>query len=165
MMQVVRYQTHGYTQFLFQLYTFRYLDHITKSVSAKMGIQAGVSAIFINAPADVINAIDPPDLKLSSTLSGDFDYIHLFANDQAVLHEKFSKLKDHLKATGSLWVSWPKAGKLGTDLNLPIVIKIGYDYGLVESKCLSVNDTWSALKFTHPKKGKIYNNSYGKLKK
>jgi hypothetical protein len=34
---------------------------------------------------------------------------------------------------------------------------------LVESKTISVNDTWSAIKFTHPKKGKVYKNSYGKL--
>jgi hypothetical protein len=62
-----------------------------------------------------------------------------------------------------LWVSWPKGAKLGTDLNIKIVIKLGYEFGLVESTCLSVNNTWSGLKFTHPKKGKIYKNSYGKL--
>jgi hypothetical protein len=63
-----------------------------------------------------------------------------------------------------LWVSWPKGGKLGTDLNIKIVIKLGYDFGLVESTCLSINETWSGLKFTPPKKGKVYNNSYGQLK-
>ena len=63
-----------------------------------------------------------------------------------------------------LWVSWPKGGKLESDLNIKIVIKLGYDFGLVESTALSVNSTWSGLKFTHPKKGKVYNNSYGKLK-
>jgi len=62
-----------------------------------------------------------------------------------------------------LWVSWPKARKLGTDLSLPTVIKLGYSNGLVESTCLSVDDTWSALKFTHPKKGKNYHNSHGAL--
>lgn len=76
----------------------------------------------------------------------------------------FPKLKSHLKQTGMLWVSWPKSGQEGTDLNLTTVIKLGYDYGLVESKALSVDAIWSALKFTHPKKGKAYNNSYGKLK-
>ena len=63
-----------------------------------------------------------------------------------------------------LWVSWPKDGKLGTDLNIKTVIKLGYDYGLVESTCLRIDAIWSGLKFTHPKKGKVYHNSYGKLK-
>ena len=31
-----------------------------------------------------------------------------------------------------LWISWPKGGRLGTDLNLKIVIPIGYDLGMVE---------------------------------
>jgi hypothetical protein len=63
-----------------------------------------------------------------------------------------------------LWVSWPKSGQEQTDLKLTNVIRLGYDYGLVESKSISLDKLWSALKFTHPKKGKIYNNSYGKLK-
>jgi hypothetical protein len=28
---------------------------------------------------------------------------------------------------------------------------------------LSINETWSGLKFTHPKEGKVYNNRFGKL--
>lgn len=135
-----------------------------KSVSAKMGIKPSMRAIFINAPTDAIRAIDPPNLELETNLIGDFDYIHFFANSQTEFQEKFPKLKGYLKQTGMLWVSWPKSGKKGTDLTLTTVIKIGYDYGLVESKCLSINTVWSALKFTHPKKGKIYNNSYGRLK-
>ena len=34
---------------------------------------------------------------------------------------------------------------------------------MVESTSLRVDDTWSALKFTHPKPGKTYRNSYGTL--
>ena len=50
-----------------------------------------------------------------------------------------------------------------TDLVLPEVIRIGYRHGLVESKTLSVDATWSAIKFTHPVAGKVYKNSYGQL--
>ena len=104
-----------------------------------------------------------PALVESPDLDGEFDYLHLFTTSQASLEEAFPTLKRHVKATGMLWVSWPKAGKLGTDLSLPIVVKIGYPNRLVESTCLSVDDTWSALKFTHPKKGKNYHNSRGAL--
>ncbi len=120
--------------------------------------------IFVDAPADAVTAMDLPDLELEAILKGEFDYIHLFVKNQATFHKKFPTLKEYLKNTGMMWVSWPKARQLGTDLTLPIVIKIGYDYGLVESKCLSINATWSALKFTYPKEGKTYANSYGKLK-
>lgn len=76
----------------------------------------------------------------------------------------FPRLKAHLRATGMLWVSWPKGGQLGTDLTLSEVIRIGYEHGLVESTTLSVDNTWSAIKFTHPKPGKEYRNSFGVLK-
>lgn len=135
-----------------------------KPVSAKMGVKPGIRAILINAPTEAIRAIELPALELEPTLQGDFDYIHLFTTTQAELYEQLPTLKNTLKQTGALWISWPKGGQRGTDLTLPKVIEIGYEHGLVESKSLSVNGTWSALKFTHPKEGKIYNNSYGDLK-
>lgn len=137
---------------------------MAKTVAQKMGIKEGARAIFIHAPVEAIAAIDLPSLDVASELSGDFDYIHLFAKSQAEFKENFPKLKTHLKPTGSLWVSWPKNGQLETDLSLTTIINMGYDYGLVESTALSVDPTWSALKFTHPKKGKVYHNSYGQLK-
>ncbi|HIX00988.1 MAG TPA: hypothetical protein H9871_12695 [Candidatus Nesterenkonia stercoripullorum] len=41
--------------------------------------------------------------------------------------------------------------------------RIGYRHGLVESKTLAVDATWSAIKFTHPRPGQHYNNSFGTL--
>jgi hypothetical protein len=137
---------------------------MAKSVAAKMGIKEGTRAIFIHASAYEIKSIDPPTLVRASSLRGGFDYIHFFATSQAELDKKFPSLKAHLKPTGMLWISWPKGKQQGTDLTLTIVIKIGYEHGLVESKTLSINSTWSGIKFTHPKKG-VYNNSYGKLTK
>ena len=88
---------------------------------------------------------------------------NLFTTSEICVEGSFPKLKGHLTAAGMLWVSWPKAKELGTDLSLPTVIRIGYSHGMVESTCLSVDDTWSALKFTHPRPGKTYNNSHGTL--
>lgn len=136
---------------------------MTGSVSKKMGIQEGARAFLVNAPAEVLEAIELPSLELAKRLSGNFDYIHFFVKTQEEFNDRFPRLKKHLKPTGMLWVSWPKNRKLGTDLTLTKVINLGYRYGLVESKTISVNATWSAIKFTHPKKGKVYHNSYGKL--
>jgi hypothetical protein len=132
-------------------------------MSRKLGLKEGARAIFVGAAEAAREAIDPPQLDLASDLTGEFDYIHIFTRTQAELDETFPELKAHLKPTGMLWVSWPKSRKLETDLGLPRVISIGYSHGLVESKCVSVDATWSALKFTHPKQGKSYSNSYGQL--
>jgi hypothetical protein len=137
---------------------------MTVSKSKKLGIREGVRAIFVSAPPEAVEAMDLPLLDLARRLNGTFDYIHFFVKSQKEFDNKFSRLKAHLKPTGMLWVSWPKNKKLGTDLTLPRVIDLGYKHGLVESKTISIDETWSAIKFTHPRKGKVYKNSYGRLK-
>ena len=136
-----------------------------RDVSQKMGIRERMRAFFVNAPQSTLDAINLPTLIIASQLRGQFDYIHVFTITQAEMADIFPKLKRHLKPTGMLWVSWLKNKKLNTNLVLPKVINIGYSYGLVESICLSVDATWSGLKFTHPKKGKDYHNSFGQLPK
>lgn len=133
------------------------------TVSKKMGLEEGSRAIIINAPEAEQEAINPPSLDVAPELTGEFDFIHIFTSTHAELDDVFPSLKAHLKPTGMLWISWPKGKKLGTELALQEVIKTGYKHGLVESKCVSVDATWSALKFTHPKRGKVYNNRYGQL--
>lgn len=136
---------------------------MTRTVAQKMGLKENSRAYFSNADMEAVGNIQLPALDILPTLEDEFDYIHLFVKTQAEFIAHFPALKLHLKPKGMLWVSWPKGGKLGTDLNLRSVIKLGYDFGLVESTCLRIDDTWSGLKFTHPKKGKVYHNSYGKL--
>ncbi len=129
-----------------------------------MGIKEDSRVYLEGAPEDAIEAIEMPAVRKVKALSGMFDHMHLFVVTEQQFRKRFPKLKAHLAGTGMLWISWPKAKQQDTDLNIKNVIKNGYDFGLVESTALSINDTWSALKFTHPKKGKVYNNSYGKLK-
>lgn len=134
-----------------------------RTVAQKMGIKSGIRAHIVAAPSSIGRAMELPPLAISTALDGQFEYLHLFTTTEADMDARFPVLKGHLASSGSLWVSWPKARKLGTDLTLPTVIRIGYSHGLVESTCLSVDDTWSALRFTHPKPGKTYHNSHGVL--
>ena len=136
---------------------------MARSVAQKMGIREGARAYFVDAPATALEAIDLPALTVVEALEGAFDYIHFFSVSQAEMNEIFPQLKSHLKSSGTLWLSWPKGRRLGTDLSLPKVIEIGYSHGLVESTCLRIDETWAGLKFTHPKKGKVYRNRYGTL--
>ena len=134
-----------------------------KTIFGKMGLKPGMRAYFCRAPEDALSAIDPSNLSVARTASGQFDYIHLFVKSADELDTEFPRLKKHLAQGGRLFVSWPKSRQLGSDLTLPEIIQIGYSHGLVESTALSVNSVWSALKFTWPKPGKLYQNSYGKL--
>ena len=66
---------------------------MAKLVSEKMGLKEGARAIFVDVPGAAIKSIDPPNLYLTSRLSGNFDYIHYFVVRQAALKKKFPKLK------------------------------------------------------------------------
>lgn len=136
---------------------------MTRTIAEKMFVKPGSTAYLRNAPDDLLDHIGAIDVNTSGTLSDTFDYLHLFAKTQEELANQFSELKPHVAEGGALWISWPKGGKLGSDLNLHEVIRIGYERGLVESTCLSIDDTWSALRFTHPKPGKVYNNGHAEL--
>jgi hypothetical protein len=136
---------------------------MTGTISKKLGLKEGARTFFVNAPPEAVKAINPARLNMAEKLIGRFDYIHFFTKSQEEFNKMFPRLKTHLKPTGMLWVSWAKNRKLGTDLTLTKVIELGYDHGLVESKTISIDDTWSAIKFTHPKEGKEYQNSYGRL--
>lgn len=116
-----------------------------KTVAQKKGIKENSRALFINAPNDALEGMNLPKMDIGKSLIGEFDYIHLFVKNQSDYKDQFPDLKFHLKLSGMLWVSWPKGGGLDTDLTLPKVINIGYGFGLVESTCLSINSTWSAL--------------------
>jgi len=128
----------------------------------KIGVKHGMRSFLRDAPSEALKVLD---FHGEARLTGSFDYIHLFVKDREHLDATFPKLKGHLKTTGMLWISWPKGRGLGTDLTLRNVIEIGYNHGMVESKTISIDSTWSAIKFTFPEEEKQYHNSYGQLKK
>lgn len=135
-----------------------------KQIYKKMGISDNSKVLIINAPSETIKELNlPVKPAFNKSESRVFDHIILFIKNKNQLDNEFPKYKKLITETGKLWVAWPKGRQLGTDLNRNEVIKIGYNHGLVESMNLSIDNTWTALKFTHPKPDKVYNNSYGKL--
>jgi hypothetical protein len=136
----------------------------TKPLHVKMGAERGTRAFVRNAPASVRRALLPAGLKISPRLSGRFAFIASFVTKTGALPRTFRSLKAHLLPHGKLWVAWPKHDRPDPNLGLAEVIRIGYAHGLVESQCISLDEDWSALKFTFPKPGKIYRNSYGRLR-
>ena len=117
----------------------------------------------VGGSADHVSALGVELRHVTRSLEGEYDYIHAFVVESVELPQTFSKLKPHLHRRGMLWISWPKGGSLGSDLSLGTIINVGYKHGLVESKTISVNATWSAIKFTFPVAGKRCQNSYGRL--
>lgn len=136
---------------------------MVRTLAEKTGARSDMKAYFLNVPEDILDEFAAQEIDIARTLRGEFGHIHMFVSTVSDLDRHFATLKGHVAARGRLWVSWPKGGRNGTDLSIREVIRIGYAHGMVESTALSVNDVWSAIKFTHPIPNKVYNNSYGKL--
>lgn len=135
-----------------------------KPLHLKMGAKAGTRAFLRRAPAFLKTALRPAGLRIAPRLVGKFDFLVAFVTDVEDLPATFRSLKPRIQPGGQLWVAWPKRGNDDSaGPRLADVIRIGYDHGLVESQCISLHEDWSALKFTFPKPGKTYHNSYGKL--
>lgn len=135
---------------------------VTKTIAQKLRLLPSDKGIILNKSSEDIPEMGLPQGFYTDKLVGKFDYIHLFITRKATLEKELGRMKTHLHPQGTLWVSWPKAKQLGTDLELKEVIRIGYDHVMVESTCMRIDDVWSALKFTFPKPDKVYQNSYGK---
>jgi hypothetical protein len=121
-----------------------------KPLLEKLGIKSGQTLYLGNAPQGYLKTLGPlpPDSKLTQSLKGPCHFIQFFSKDKSEVEAAFPRLKKHLAANGSLWVSWPKgASKINTDLNENVAREIGLKHGLVDVKVCAVDDVWSGLKF------------------
>ena len=102
-------------------------------------------------------AIDPPEhyAKLIGKITlpgafgrGAYDFIHVFARDNAALKKQLPRALKQLAEGGRIWVSWPKkSAKTGTDITEDTIRDVVLPLGLVDVKVCSVTDElWSGLK-------------------
>jgi hypothetical protein len=118
----------------------------------KLGIKAGFRIIILNAPDNYAMTLgDLPDgVDIAHDLNGQFDFIHFFTTERALLEVQFPVLKAALLPTGMLWLSWPKrAAKMITNLDENIIRDIGLSNGLVDVKVAAIDEHWSGLKFVY----------------
>ena len=79
--------------------------------------------------------------------SGPFDYLHLFADSDAVLAAALPELLARLRPDGMIWVSWPKkAARIPTDGTEDGIRARALATILVDVKVCAVDPVWSGLK-------------------
>ena len=93
----------------------------------------------------------PESVKIETKTRAEYyDFIHLFCENSASMETHGKKVKEQLKKTGLLWVSWLKGSAgIKTDINRESVRSYFLDLGLVDVKVCSVNAKWSGLKFVY----------------
>ncbi len=114
------------------------------NVASKLRIQPGSTVALLGTPTDLAIEL-PKGVKLAA--SGAADVVVLFA-----AKSKDAKLAGATKRVGDggiLWVAYPKAGQLGTDLNRDKLAELTSKTGWVAVAQVALDDVWSALRIKH----------------
>ena len=125
-----------------------------KSLIDKLGLRPGAKAIAVAPPANYAELTGGAAItsRMSAPAAGSFDFIHLFANNEADLARDLPRLEPRLAQGGMLWVSWPKkTSKHFVDLTEDGIRRLCLPLGLVDVKVCAVDADWSGLKLLRRK--------------
>jgi hypothetical protein len=118
-------------------------------LAKKLGIVAGSRVTPLHAPADYLQWLQPlpAGVVFERSVSPATDVVHLFADRRAVLQVQLEVLRDAIKPSGVVWVSWPKkAAKVPTDITEDTIRELALPLGFVDIKVCAVSPVWSGLK-------------------
>jgi hypothetical protein len=116
------------------------------SVASKLQIKPGQSVAVVSQPEDL--DLDLPDehVPLVADPAG-ADAVILFATNRAELEQRRRALVQAAKRDALTWLAYPKAGKLGTDVNRDSLYELLLAEDVRPVRQISVDETWSALRF------------------
>jgi hypothetical protein len=100
-----------------------------ESVATPAGVQ-----LEVPRGGDTVN--DPVDAALV-----------VFVADRATLERHRATIVDAASKDRLTWVSYPKAGQLGTDLNRDSLAALLAESGVQPVRQISIDGVWSALRF------------------
>ncbi len=106
--------------------------------------------LIINAPEGYVELLGelPDGCELSETAGGKFDFVQMFAKDNAELDLYRSSAMEAVTFDGIFWLCYPKkSSKVKSDLSRDIVWKLMQGTGLRPVTQISIDQTWSALRF------------------
>jgi hypothetical protein len=110
----------------------------------KFQLKSGQAIEFVDAPDSIVGLLS----ELETRPGGDSGQALLvFLANEASLTKRGTMI---VKATSSdrlTWVAYPKAGKLGTDLNRDSLAALLVERGVQPVRQIAIDDVWSALRF------------------
>jgi hypothetical protein len=117
-----------------------------KPLAKRLGIGGGKRALTIHAPDGYEHLIQLPNLA-EFVEEAPADVVHLFVRDRADLDQNIGAALEVAPRDGHFWISYPKGGSLGTDLNRDLLSADLAPRGWHPVAQISVDETWSALRF------------------
>ena len=104
--------------------------------------------IVINAPANIAEEFVKLGFKTSFEKPAKSANTLVFINDNKDYLHFLNNDLENVEADSVLWVAYPKGtSKIKTDINRDTLRITGEEYGIATVTAISINDTWSALRF------------------
>jgi hypothetical protein len=113
-----------------------------KTLLEKLLLKPGVKLALVGAPKD-----QKPPAKAELLARGAAEAVLFYARDTRSLAAGWAKARARLSDGGRLWVAYPKAGQLGTDLNRDKLWELLRARGFEGVRQVAIDETWSALWF------------------
>jgi len=113
-------------------------------VGAKLQIKPGQRVATVAGPGE-IPAVAPAGAQTASPDAA--DVVVAFVRTRAELDTVAAPALDAARRDKLAWIAYPKAGKLGTDLNRDILRETLADRGVQPVRQVAIDDVWSALRF------------------
>jgi hypothetical protein len=110
-------------------------------VGSKLQLKPGQSVAVLNPPPGLIL----PEVAAAAT-AADADAVIAFVVRQDDLGSAEQAVAA-ARADRLAWIGYPKGGQLGTDLNRDRLVAALAGHGVQPVRQVSINDTWSALRF------------------
>jgi hypothetical protein len=113
-------------------------------LTAKLQIKPGQTVAAVGAPDGV-----PPlaDGANPAAEPGAADAVVAFVRNRAELDTVAGAAIAAARLDRLAWIAYPKAGKLGTDLNRDILASLLAGRGVQPVRQVAIDETWSALRF------------------
>jgi hypothetical protein len=116
----------------------------------KFLIKPNYSVLLLNAPKGFTELLGtlPEGVTVTDKVDGQYDVVQLFVQQKAELEAQTSDAIKAVKKGGLFWVAYPKlAGKIKSDLNRDIGNDFVKTLGWEGIAMISIDDTWSAMRF------------------
>ena len=113
----------------------------------KLHYKPGMRVVLVGAPAGYVATMRAaPGVDFAEKVKGVFDFVHGFYSRKADVERDVPKLGRALKPGALLWLSYPKARQLATDLHRDILAATLHEAGFSPVSLVSIDDVWSAMR-------------------
>ncbi len=104
--------------------------------------------VILNSPAELLKEFTDLGFATSFDFPSKSRYTIVFINNHKEFSEFLNNEMQSIEFDSILWFAYPKgSSKIRTDINRDILREAGAGYGITTVAAISINETWSALRF------------------